>query len=200
LWADNQIDKYDKELADLFDELAVASVAPRPQPSVPSAALPRIRRMMEDTYTYWNARRKAPDVRIKHLISNTFARKTKTERVAFSVGQAVGAVATLASTAGGQAVDSSVKALVDAGYKGLDLGLAFGSTGVDAARDFAEGLAIDKVADKVAPAADVDDDTDLKTTQEAPSPQRRIATSSGRRHSTSTRPTSGRSGWTNWAR
>ena len=161
LWADTRIDRYDKKLAHLFDELAVASVAPAPPASVPAAALPRIRRMVDDTYTYWKLVRKAPDVRIRHFISNTFARKTKAERVAFGVGQAVGTVATIASTAGGQAVDASVKALMDAGYAGLDLGLAFGSTAADAARDFGGGLAIDKFADKVAPAPEVSAQTDL---------------------------------------
>ena len=162
LWSASQIKDYDDKLADLFEALAVASVAPRPHANFGSGAVERTKRMMDDTYALWNTRRKAWDIRTKHFITNTFARKTKAERVAFGASQAVSAVAGVASTAGGIAVDAPVKALTETLLPGLDIGIAFGSVAADTARDIGAGLAIDAAADKVAPTPDVDDDTDLQ--------------------------------------
>jgi len=161
LWSDALIQGYDDELSDLFDKLAVASVLPQPKPKN-HGALPRIRRMLDDAHLMWSVRRTSAGIKIKHFVTNTFARKTTAERVAFGIGQTVGALAATGSTAGGAAVDGSVQALVKAGYAGLDTGLAFSSTAVDSARDFFGGMVIDVVADRVAPTPDLDDETDLK--------------------------------------
>ena len=160
LLTDVDLDFLDDQLADLFEQLSVGSVAPKPVGSVPQSAIARTNVMMKDATMTWKNRRNSVQVRTRHFISNTFARKTKSERIAFGVQQGVGVVAAVASTAGAQAADPAIKAATEILPK-LDLGIELGAFVADTARDIGGGMLIDMMVDKAVDGPEIDVGTDL---------------------------------------
>ena len=159
LWGAKTIAGHDKRLATLFVKLAPAPRA-RPNLNVHGDALTRASRMFGDVKRWHDANREALGLRMRHWISNTFARKTKGEVTAFALSQtaAVAITASSGSSAMVQAVadaaapavisqtlDQVIKAFTELG-KGV--GQNMGETAGGIVGDQLAGIVGDRVAFK----------------------------------------------------
>jgi hypothetical protein len=160
LWDAKTIAGHDTRLNTLFHKLAPAPRG-RPYLNVHGDALTRASRMFRDVQRWHDTNREALGLRMRHWISNTFARKTRGEVASFGLSQTAGVAITAASGSSAmvqavadaalppsvvsQTLDQVIKALTELG-KGI--GQNMGETAGGMVGDQLAGIAGDRIAFK----------------------------------------------------